>query len=190
MREKKRKNHRGEDNMVKVEIEGVVLNLLSNSPVVILRSAQGKILPIVVGIFEAQAILLVLEEASFPRPLTHDLLKNVIESLGYRFVRLEIPEVRNNVYHANIIAQKGKTTINIDCRPSDGIALALRFKAPIFAEEKLLERVEIVKYYEGKKRFVKAESLKKPIGKKEVEEFRKVIENISAKEFWEKLKKE
>ncbi len=179
-----------EKNMVKVKVEGVVLNLLSNSPVVILKSAEGKVLPIVVGIFEAQAILLILEEATFPRPLTHDLLKNVIEILGYRFIRLEIPAVKNNVYYANMIVQKGKSTKSIDCRPSDGIALALRFKAPIFVEEKLLAKVEIMKYYAGNKKFVKATDLSKPIGKKEVEKFRKVIENMSAKEFWEKLKKE
>ncbi len=176
--------------MVKVDIEGVVLNLLSNSPVVILKSAQGKILPIVVGIFEAQSILLVLEEASFPRPLTHDLIRNVIEVLGYRFLRLEIPAVKNNVYYANMIVQKGKVVKSIDCRPSDGIALALRFRAPIYAEESLLSKVEIVKYYEGSRKFIKSKGLDKPIGKKEAEEFRKTIENISAKEFWEKLKKE
>lgn len=176
--------------MVKVEIEGVVLNLLNNSPVVILKSSGGKVLPIVVGIFEAQAILLVLEEASFPRPLTHDLMKNIIESLGYKFVRLEISGVKDNVYYASMVVRSGEETKKIDCRPSDGIALALRFNAPVFAEEKLLEKVEIVKYYEGNKKFVKAKSLEKPIGKKEVEDFRKVIENISAREFWEKLKKE
>ncbi len=176
--------------MVRVEIEGVVLNLLNNSPVVILKSSGGRVLPIVVGIFEAQAILLVLEEASFPRPLTHDLMKNIIEGLGYRFLRLEIAGVKDNVYYANMVLRNGEDVRSIDCRPSDGIALALRFNAPVFAEEKLLEKVEIVKYYEGNKKFVRTKSLEKPIGKKEVENFRKVIENISAREFWEKLKKE
>lgn len=176
--------------MVKVEIEGVVLNLLNDSPVVILKSSGGRVLPIVVGIFEAQAILLVLEEAAFPRPLTHDLMKNVIEALGYRFLRLEIAGVKNNVYYARMVLRNGEVTRKLDCRPSDGIALALRFNAPVLADEKLLEKVEIVKYYEGNKKFVKTKNLEKPIGKKEVEEFRKVIERISAKEFWEKLKKE
>jgi bifunctional DNase/RNase len=176
--------------MVKVEIEGVVLNLLNNSPVVILKSSGGKILPISVGIFEAQAILLALERTSFPRPLTHDLMKNIIEAFGYRFLRLEISGVKNNVYYAAMVLESGEGAKTIDCRPSDGMALALRFNAPILSEEKLMERVEIVKYFEGNKKFVRAKSLEKPIGKKEVENFRKVIENISAREFWEKLKKE
>lgn len=175
--------------MVKVEIEGVVLNLLSNSPVVLLKSGKGEVLPIVVGIFEAQAILLVLEETVFPRPLTHDLMKNVIEDLGYKFLKLEISAVKDNVYHANMVLQRGKSVKKIDCRPSDGIALALRCEAPIFAEKNLLEKAEIVKYYEGGRKIMKAKNQGRPIGKREVEEFRKIIENISAKEFWDKMKK-
>lgn len=175
--------------MVKVEIEGVVLNLVNNSQVVILRTAGGKVLPIVVGIFEAQAILLVLEETAFSRPLTHDLMKNLIKELGYKFIRLEIDGVKDNVYYANMVLRNDEGTMKIDCRPSDGIALALRFNAPVFAAEKLLETVEIITCYEGNKKFVRTRSSDKPIGKKEVEDFRKVIENISAREFWEKLKK-
>ena len=175
--------------MIKVEIEGIVLNLLNKSPVVILKSKTGKILPIVVGIFEAQSILFVLEEAVFPRPLTHDLMKNIINSSGCKFVRLEISMIKENTYYANIIVQKGEETVKIDARPSDGIALALRFKAPIFVEENLLEDVEIIKYYDSKS-FLKANDLAKPISKKEAEDFRKVIEGMSAKEFWKKMKKE
>lgn len=176
--------------MVKVEIEGVALNLLNNSPVVILKSADDRVLPIAIGIFEAQAILLVFEETVLPRPLTHDLMKNVIEVFGYKLLRLEITGIKESIYYANLVLGSGKDIKKIDCRPSDGIALALRFNAPVFAEEKLLEKVEIVKYSEGNKKFIKTKGLEEPIGKKEVEEFRKVIENISAKEFWEKLKKE
>ena len=175
--------------MVKVEIEGVVLNLLNNSPVVILKSAEGKVLPIVVGIFEAQSILFSLEEAVFPRPLTHDLMKNIIEDMGYKFKGLEIYGVKENIYRANMLLDGAEGVKKIDCRPSDGIALALRFDAPVFAAEKLMEKIEIIKNYEGKQ-FLKSNALDRPIDRKEAEDFRKVIENISAKEFWEKLKKE
>ena len=175
--------------MVKVNVEAVVLNLATNSPVVILKSKDGQILPIVIGIFEAQSILFVLEKSSFPRPLTHDLTKNIIQNLGWKVIRVEIHSLRENIYYADIILQKNDAVKRIDCRPSDGIALALRFNAPIFASEELLESAEIIKYYQGKE-FLKSNDLSKPIGEKEAEEFRKIIENLSAKDFWRKLKEE
>ncbi|HDN97936.1 MAG: bifunctional nuclease family protein [Candidatus Omnitrophota bacterium] len=175
--------------MVKVNVEAIVLNLTTNSPVVILKSKEGQILPIVIGIFEAQSILLVLEKSSFPRPLTHDLTKNIIKNLGAEVVRVEIHSLKDNIYYADIILKKDDEIKRLDCRPSDGIALALRFNAPIFVSEELLEDAEIIKYYEGKE-FLKSNDLNKPIGEKEAEEFRKIIENLSAKEFWKKLKEE
>ena len=175
--------------MVKVEIAGIVLNLLHELPVIILKSKKGKILPIAVGIFEAQSILFVLEEADTSRPLTHDLMKNIMVSAGYEFERLEIYTVKNNTYYANMIVQCGGKEETIDCRPSDGIALALRFKAPIFSEETLLEDIKIVKNYGGKE-FLKTGDLSGPISRKEAEDFRKNIESISAKDFWAKMKKE
>ncbi|MCX8081904.1 MAG: bifunctional nuclease family protein [bacterium] len=175
--------------MEKVEIEGIIFNLVDYSPVVILKSAKGKVLPIVVGIFEAQSILVAIEEASFPRPLTHDLMKNIIVDFGWELFRMEIYTLKKSIYYARLILKKESEIKDIDCRPSDGIALALRFKASIFVDEALLTDIEIVKAYEGKK-FIRANKLDKPITKKEAEEFRKFIENVSAKEFWEKLKKE
>ncbi|HOL21833.1 MAG TPA: bifunctional nuclease family protein [bacterium] len=175
--------------MERVEIEGIIFNLIDYSPVVILKSEKGKVLPIVVGIFEAQSILFVIEEASFPRPLTHDLMKNIIQELGWNLLRMEIYTLKKNTYYARLILKKGEEIKEMDCRPSDGIALALRFNAPMFADASLLADIEIVKAYEGKK-FFKTNKLDKPITRKEAEEFRKFIENMSAKDFWEKLKKE
>ena len=175
--------------MIKVEVEGVVLNLLTNSPIVILRSINGDVLPIVIGMFEAQSILLALENPQIPRPLTHDLMKNIIENFEGKLLRLEIHSLKENVYYANLVVEcKGKIK-KIDCRPSDGIALALRFKAPIFASEDLMEKGEMIKYYDGK-HFLKSNKLDKPIDKQEAEEFRKILENITAKEFWKRLKEE
>jgi len=175
--------------MVKVEVEGVVLNLATYIPVVILRTKKEDVLPIVVGIFEAKAILLVLENTVFSRPLTHDLTKHMVECFGGKMLRLEIHTLRENVYYADILLEIQGKIKKIDCRPSDGIALALRFKSPIFASEDLLEKGEIIKYYESKK-FIKSNKLNEPIDKKESEEFRKVIENLSTHEFWKKLKEE
>lgn len=175
--------------MERVFVEGVVLEILSRTPIVILRSEKGKVLPISIGIFEAQAILLVLEKSKFIRPLTHDLMKNIISSLKGTLKRLEIHSLKESIYYANLIIEvEGKEYV-IDCRPSDGIALALRFEAPIFAAEDLLQSSEIIRYYEGDK-YLKSNKFDKPIDKKEAEEFRKILENLSAKEFWEKLEKE
>jgi len=175
--------------MKKVRVEGVVLNVLTNTPIVILRSEEGEVLPIVIGIFEAQAILLVLEKADFPRPLTHDLMKTIIVSLKGKFQCLEIYGLKENVYYANLVIEVDGKIEKIDCRPSDGIAIALRFEAPIFASEDLLESPDIIKYYDSKD-FLKSNKFDKPIDKREAEEFRKVIEKISAKEFWKKIKEE
>lgn len=175
--------------MVQVFVEAVVLNVLTNTPIVILKSKDGQVLPIVIGIFEAQSILIVLEKAEFPRPLTHDLMKNIIERMNGKLERLEIHSLKKNVYYANLIIEVNGKKEKIDCRPSDGIAIALRFNAPIFAAEDLLESPDIIKYYESKD-FIISNKLDKPIDQKEAEEFRKMIENISAKEFWKKLKEE
>jgi len=171
--------------MVKVDVEGVVLNLTTHSPVVILRSKAGQVLPIVIGIFEAQAILLGLEKSAFPRPLTHDLIKVIVETMAGRMLRLEIDNLAQNVYHANVILEIQGELRKIDCRPSDGIALAIRFGAPVFAEDGLLEPADTIKYYKGKK-FVKVHNMDKPIQKKEVEDFMKGIENLSTQDFWKK----
>jgi len=89
--------------MKRVYVEGVVLNILTNTPIVILKSEDGKVLPIVIGIFEAQSILIVLEKANFPRPLTHDLIKNIINKLNCKLRCLEIHSLIDNVYYANLV---------------------------------------------------------------------------------------
>jgi len=175
--------------MVKVEVEGVVLNLTTYAPVVILRNKKGEVLPIVIGIFEAQAILLALEETELSRPLTHDLVLEVLQKFDGTIVRLEIHSLRENVYLADVVLDIRGEEHKLDCRPSDGIALALRSGAPIFAGEDLLEAPDIIKYYEGK-RFLRSNDMDKPIGKNETEEFRKVMENLSTKEFWKRLQEE
>ncbi len=176
--------------MVRVEVENIVLNITTSTPIVILKDTKsGGILPIVIGLFEAQAILLILEKEEFPRPLTHDLLKLVIEYLNGKITKLEIHSLKENTYYANLIIETGTRQIKVDCRPSDGIALALRASAPIFASEDLIVKPDIIKYYAGKES-MKAGTSDRPINQKEAEEFRKYLEQLNAQEFWKKLKEE
>lgn len=177
--------------MVRVEVEKIVLNITTSTPIVILKDKKtGSILPIVIGLFEAQAILLILEKEVFPRPLTHDLLKNVIEKMKGKIIQLEIHSLKENTYYANLVIEmQDGSRIKIDCRPSDGIALALRASAPIFVAENLMESPDVVKYYEGKESLDTSVS-DSPINQKEVEEFRKFLEQLNARDFWKKLKEE
>lgn len=127
--------------MVKMEIKGLLMDPVSNMPVVILRDAgDGVFLPIWVGIFEANAIAIEMEKIKTPRPMTHDLLKNVLTELETRVERVVINELKDNTFFARIRLSRGDATWDIDSRPSDAIALALRSQADIFVEEQVLEK--------------------------------------------------
>ena len=127
--------------MVKVEIKGLLMDPVSNMPVVILRDLdKGLFLPIWVGIFEANAIALEMEKVATPRPMTHDLLKNLLTELNTRVERVVINDLRENTFFARIHLTRGDSTLQVDSRPSDAIALALRAHAEIFVEEMVLEK--------------------------------------------------
>ena len=127
--------------MVKMEIKGLLMDPVSNMPVVILRDAEdGLFLPIWVGLFEANAIALEMEKISTPRPMTHDLLKNVLAELDAHVDRVVINELKDNTFFARIHLTRGDTHLDIDSRPSDAIALALRSRAEIFVEQEVLEK--------------------------------------------------
>jgi bifunctional DNase/RNase len=127
--------------MVKMEIKGLLMDPVSNMPVVILRDAEdGLFLPIWVGLFEANAIALEMEKISTPRPMTHDLLKNVLAELDAHVDRVVINELKDNTFFARIHLTRGDTHFDIDSRPSDAIALALRSRAEIFVEQEVLEK--------------------------------------------------
>ncbi len=127
--------------MVRMEIKGLLMDPVSNMPVVILRDTEkGHFLPIWVGIFEANAIALEMEKVSTPRPMTHDLLKNLLAELGTHVERIVINDLRDNTFFARIHLTRGDSTLSVDSRPSDAIALALRSQAGIFVEEEVLEK--------------------------------------------------
>ncbi len=127
--------------MIKMEIKGLLMDPVSNMPVVILRDTEnGLFLPIWVGIFEANAIALEMEKVTTPRPMTHDLLKNVLAELDTRVERVVINDLRENTFFARIHLTRNDSSLSVDSRPSDAIALALRSRADIFVEEEVLEK--------------------------------------------------
>lgn len=130
--------------IVAVRVERVTLDTTSNRFVVILRDDTYKRwLPIVVGPAEAQAIALHLEQVSPPRPMTHDLMKNLMESLKADISRVVVNALKENTYYAFIDVKKNGAQTQVDARPSDAIALALRTRAPIFVDEEVMKKAAI-----------------------------------------------
>jgi bifunctional DNase/RNase len=126
---------------VEMKIKGLMIDPVSNMPIIILKNDAGdSVLPIWVGIFEANAIAMQLESVVSPRPMTHDLLKNVIEGLHAKIARVVINDLRDNTFFANIFLDRNGDDLCIDSRPSDAMALALRAEAPIFVEKAVLEK--------------------------------------------------
>jgi bifunctional DNase/RNase len=126
-----------------MKIKGLMIDPVSNMPIIILKNGDGKsVLPIWVGIFEANAIAMQLEDIVSPRPMTHDLLKNVIEGLQAEVRRVEITDLKDNTFFATIHLGHGEADLVVDARPSDAMALALRTEAPIFVDAKVLSKSE------------------------------------------------
>ncbi len=127
-----------------VRVDRVTLDTTSNRFVVILRDDPGhRWLPIVVGSTEAQAIALQLEKITPPRPLTHDLMKNLLDSIEVRVSRVVVNDLRENTYYALIGLKMNGNHAEIDARPSDAIALALRAQAPIFVSEEVMKKASV-----------------------------------------------
>ena len=131
--------------LVPMSIKGLMLDPISNSPIVILKDGEERIfLPIWVGIFEANAIALQLENIATPRPMTHDLLRNLIETMEGKVSRIIINDLRESTFYARIDMVVGQRKLEIDARPSDAIALALRTEAPIFVEQNVLDQAQTI----------------------------------------------
>jgi bifunctional DNase/RNase len=132
---------------IEMTIKGLMVDPITNMPIIILRDADGqRVLPIWVGIFEANAIALQMENISTPRPMTHDLLRNVIVDLSGRITKIVVSDLRDNTFYALIYVDTGTDTVAIDSRPSDAIALALRAQAPIFVEESVIDNAKGVDF--------------------------------------------
>ena len=125
---------------IEMSIKGLMIDPITNMPIIILRDQDGqRVLPIWVGVFEANAIALQIENVQTPRPMTHDLLKNVIDDLAGQVERIVVTELKENTFYALIHIRASERAILIDARPSDAIALALRTHAPIFVEDAVIQ---------------------------------------------------
>jgi bifunctional DNase/RNase len=134
---------------IEMTIKGLMVDPITNTPIVILRDKDGqKVLPIWVGIFEANAIALQIENIATPRPMTHDLLRNVIHDLKAEVKKIVVCDLQENTFYALIyLAIDGRgEMVAIDARPSDAIALALRTRAPIFVEETVIDHAKTVDF--------------------------------------------
>jgi bifunctional DNase/RNase len=161
--------------MVEMTIYGVSFDLVGKQPIVLLKTADGnRYLPIWIGHPEAAAILMKLQGASAPRPLTHDLLVNILGELEVDIVRVTVTELRENTFHASItVAAQNGTEVEIDSRSSDAIAVAVRAQAPIFAADDVIEESAIE--MEGDE--VNEEEI--------VDQFKDFLDRVSAEDFVE-----
>ncbi|NDJ61344.1 MAG: bifunctional nuclease family protein [Chloroflexi bacterium] len=130
--------------MIEVVIDSIRVSLMSQHRIVILKDANGdRYLPIWIGPCEADAITIELQEMPPQRPLTHDLLKSMIQELGGQVIHILISDLRSDVYYARIVIEVGGKQIEVDSRPSDAIALAVRTKSTIFVDDNVMERAAI-----------------------------------------------
>ena len=131
--------------MVEVVIDSIRVSLMSQHRVVVLKDVDSdRYLPIWIGTCEAEAITLELQDHAVARPLTHDLLKNVISDLGGAVTQIQISDLRNDVFFAKIIVERNNKTIEIDSRPSDALALAVRVRVPIVIDELVMDKAAVV----------------------------------------------
>src|SRR6058998_360051 len=124
---------------LEMKIKGLMIDPITNMPIIILRDpASSAVLPIWVGIFEANAIALQIEKVDTPRPMTHDLMKGLLNHLNAQVTKIVVTELKDNTFYALIFLNVGGKTITVDSRPSDAIALALRTDSPIYVTDDVL----------------------------------------------------
>ncbi|MFN3471188.1 MAG: bifunctional nuclease family protein [Aquificaceae bacterium] len=155
--------------MIEMVVHGVTLDPVSQMPIVVLKARDNEeiFLPIWIGIFEADSIARQLQRIEPPRPMTYELTKNIIESMGARLEKVVITDLRDSTYYAELHITHGNNLLVIDSRPSDAINLALRFDAPVFVEEEVLEKSKVPK----------------PEEDEEKERLREWLENIKPEDF-------
>jgi bifunctional DNase/RNase len=158
-----------------MHIYGVSFDLVGKQPIVLLKTAEGnKFLPIWIGHPEAAAILMKLQSQAPPRPMTHDLMSELLEQLEAQVVRITVTELRENTFYAQITVQQDGREIEIDSRPSDAIALAIRADAPIFAADRVIEESAIE--FEG-------DDVDQEVLEAEVAKFKNFLDEVTAEDF-------
>ncbi len=155
--------------MIEMKINGLAVDNSSKMPVVILTDLEEKrFLPIWIGVYEADAILMAMEAISVPRPMTHDLIKGIMDAVEISVDRIVIHDIKNNTFFAKIHMIKDGKEYEIDSRPSDAIALALRVEAPIFVSETVIMEATI---------------MDKDKYRKEMDEFKEFLKDINPSDF-------
>ena len=163
--------------MQEMVIYGVSFDLGSKQPIVLLKTADGnRFLPIWIGHPEAAAILMKLQGASTPRPMTHDLVADMLEQLDAQVIRITVTELKESTFYASITVQQNGSEVEIDSRPSDAIALAVRAEAPIFAADDVIEESAIE--FEGEE--VTEEEIEE-----KVTEFKQFLNQVTPDQFAE-----
>jgi bifunctional DNase/RNase len=157
--------------MRKMTVDKLGIDLLTHDPVVILKDADGShFLPILIGPFEATAIALALEGAPVPRPLSHDLMRSILESLGAHLEQVVIHDIKESTFFAKLVVRTNGDLQEIDARPSDGIALALRVQAPIYVSDKIVLEESI-------------SEKTRPVDDAEMARFKKFLEDLKPSDF-------
>ena len=160
--------------MQEMVIYGVSFDMVGKQPIVLLKTVESnKFLPIWIGHPEAAAILMKLQNAATPRPMTHDLVTDILGELGARVIQVAVTELRENTFYAQVTIQQDGSEIEVDSRPSDAIALAIRAEAPIFAADEVIEESAIE--FEGEE--VNEEQI--------VNEFKAFLDDVSPEQFAE-----
>lgn len=137
----------GDGMLIEMTIKGLMVDPITNTPIVILKDKEGdRVLPIWVGIFEANAIALQIENVATPRPMTHDLLRNIIGDLDGQVDRVVVSDLKDNTFYAVIHLTVRGERVAIDARPSDAIALALRTRSPILVDETVIDTAKTVDF--------------------------------------------
>ena len=135
---------------IEMKIKGLVVDPISKMPIVVLEDLKSeRMLPIWIGVFEANAIALKIENISTPRPMTHDLIKNFLDEMDIHVNKIVVNDVRDNTFYALIHCNHKGESLVIDSRPSDAIALSLRMETPIFVEEDVVDKAHSLKYDEN-----------------------------------------
>jgi bifunctional DNase/RNase len=160
--------------LLQMKVSGLTIDPLTNTPIVILKDMEDKrALPIWIGLFEASAIATELEKISFSRPMTHDLMNELLKNLDIQVTMIEINDLKDNTFFAMIHLLKNANAIKVDSRPSDAIALALRANAPIFVDEKVIDKSRSIDFA---KKSINVDDLKK-------EKLKDFLENLSQDDF-------
>jgi bifunctional DNase/RNase len=160
--------------MKKAKIFSLIAAPQAGQYLLTLEEVEGtRLIPIWVGAAEGMAIASALQREEFPRPLTHDLITNMLKDLKVKIDKVIITDLKNDTFYANILLSRNGEAYNIDCRPSDSLALAVRTDAPIFIDDKVFEKCPVIH---------------KPITDQEAEKFKKDIENLRPEDFFKEKK--